>query len=283
MHSSRLREEIRQTAGKCVQIDPDTRTSARSYAAAVHAAGTAVASVEAVMGSQARHGFALLRPPGHHAEPDRAMGFCLFNNAAIAAEAARRQGAERVLILDWDVHHGNGTQAAFYNRADVLYMSVHQYPFYPGTGSPDEIGAGAGAGSTVNCALPAGQGDSEYGAVCHDLLLPIAREFQPNLILVSAGFDAHRADPLANMSLTERGFAAMCTLIVSVANECCPGRVVLLLEGGYSLQALPASVHACLEVLRGRTETFPAGVAMATTNAIRASRDALSPYWKSLR
>ena len=160
------------------------------------AAGASVQAVEEVLAGRARNAFALVRPPGHHAEPDRAMGFCLFNNVAIAAEAARRQGAERVLILDWDVHHGNGTQAAFWQRRDVLYMSVHQYPYYPGTGAPLEVGEGPGAGYTVNCGLPGGATDADYGALFQDLFLPVAQAYRPDVVLVSAGFDAHRDDPL---------------------------------------------------------------------------------------
>jgi acetoin utilization deacetylase AcuC-like enzyme len=282
IHSARLREEIRSSAGKAVEIDADTRTSPESYAAAVLAAGTAVAAVEAVMQGQAANAFALLRPPGHHATPNQAMGFCLFNNIAIAAEAARQKGAKRVLILDWDVHHGNGTQDAFYERPDVLYVSSHEYPLYPGTGAPSEVGAAKGAGYTVNCALPAGGGDAEYGAVFHDLFLPISAEFAPDIVLVSAGFDAHRADPLANMCVSERGFSAMCSQVVNLANGSCGGKVVLMLEGGYARDALALSVHACLEVLRGRKEDFVTGVSPSGARALRASQQVLRPYWKHL-
>jgi acetoin utilization deacetylase AcuC-like enzyme len=234
------------------------------------------------MEGKAENAFALLRPPGHHATPNQAMGFCLFNNVAIAAEAARRLGAERVLILDWDVHHGNGTQDAFYARSDVLYVSSHQYPLYPGTGAPTEIGVDQGKGFTVNCALPADQGDADYGAVFHDLFLPVCREFKPDIVVVSAGFDAHRADPLANMRVTERGFSAMCSQLVALANECCGGKIALMLEGGYALDALALSVHACLEVLRGWSEDFPTGVSASGARAIRASQETLSPYWRSI-
>jgi acetoin utilization deacetylase AcuC-like enzyme len=241
-----------------------------------------VGAVEEVMAARTKRAFALLRPPGHHAEPARAMGFCLFNNAAIAAEAALRLGAQRVLVLDWDVHHGNGTQFCFYKRRDVLYQSVHQYPFYPGTGAPTEVGEGPGAGFTVNCGLPAGQGDADYGALFHDLFLPIGSAYHPDLVLVSAGFDAHRADPLAQMRVSERGFAAMCSAAAQLAEESCAGKLVLLLEGGYSLDALAQSVHACLEVMDGRKDEFPHGATPATVEALRASRDALRPYWKHL-
>jgi acetoin utilization deacetylase AcuC-like enzyme len=227
------------------------------------------------MQGRAANAFALVRPPGHHARPAEAMGFCLINNAAVAAEAARRAGAERVMIVDWDVHHGNGTQEIFASRDDILYTSVHQYPFYPGTGAAEEIGVGAGKGATVNCPLPAGQDDADYGAVFHDLFLPVGRAFAPNLIIVSAGFDAHARDPLAEMGVTERGFAAMASSLVELAEGSCGGKLVLLLEGGYDLAALASSVRATLEVLTGRREEFPLGAGTDPVLAISAARDAL--------
>ena len=203
------------------------------------------------------------------------MGFCLFNNVAVAAEAALAHGAKRVLVLDWDVHHGNGTQASFYSRRDVLFCSSHQYPFYPGSGAPDETGEGDGLGFTVNVALPGGQGDADYGAVFHVIFLPRAQQYRPDLVLVSAGFDPHRADPLGGMDVTERGFAAMCSAAKSLAQEVCGGKLVLLLEGGYDLDGLSQSVHACVEVLAGaRTETFPSGAGRAAMQAIAATRAA---------
>jgi acetoin utilization deacetylase AcuC-like enzyme len=282
VHTPALRARLAATEGKHVVLDADTRVSPRSYEAALLAAGAAVGATEAVFKGLARNAFALVRPPGHHAEPGEMMGFCLLNNAAIAAEAARAAGAERVLVLDWDVHHGNGTQAAFWKRSDVLYQSVHQYPFYPGTGAPTDVGEGAGAGFTVNCGLPGGRTDADFGAVFHDLLLPVAAAFAPDLVIVSAGFDPHEDDPLGGMVCTERGFAAMCSLVKQFADATAGGRLVLLLEGGYSLVGLPRSVHACLEVLTGRTEEFPAGPNREATQAISASREALRPYWPTL-
>jgi acetoin utilization deacetylase AcuC-like enzyme len=276
VHAPAHREHLAALAGRRVRLDPDTAMSEGSYDAAVLAAGAAVRAVDAVWSGRADNAFALVRPPGHHAEAAQAMGFCLFNNAAIAAEAARRRGARRVLVLDWDVHHGNGTQHIFEARDDVLYMSSHQYPFYPGTGAPTEVGVGAGRGFTVNCALPAGQTDADYGAVFHDLFLPAARAFAPDLVLVSAGFDPHERDPLAEMRVTERGFAAMATAVAGLARETCGGKLVLLLEGGYDLAALPASVRACLEVMGGRHEDFPAGVGAEAPRAIAATRAALA-------
>ncbi|MGO8968691.1 MAG: histone deacetylase [Myxococcaceae bacterium] len=282
VHTPALRAQLAATAGKQVVLDADTQVSPKSYEAALLAAGAAVGAAEAVLNGQARNAFALVRPPGHHAEPNEMMGFCLLNNAAIAAEAARLAGAERVLVLDWDVHHGNGTQAAFWNRSDVLYQSVHQFPFYPGTGAPTEVGQDAGAGFTVNCGLPGGRTDADFGAVFHDLLLPIASGFAPHLVIVSAGFDPHEDDPLGGMLCTERGFAAMCSVVKQLAEATSGGRLVLLLEGGYSLGGLPRSVHACLEVLVGRKEEFPTGASREASHAIRLSLEALRPYWPML-
>jgi len=276
VHSARYLADIRALAGTTAALDPDTTMSPGSYDAATLAAGAAVGAVEEVWSGRADNAFALVRPPGHHAEAQGAMGFCLLNNAAIAALAARRLGAERVMVLDWDVHHGNGTQHIFQQRRDVLYLSSHQYPFYPGTGASEEVGAGEGAGYTVNCPLPAGQGDADYGAVFHDLFLPAGEAFRPDIIIVSAGFDAHARDPLADMLVTERGFAAMCTSLAELARNRCAGKLVLLLEGGYHLQALAQSVRACLEVLTGaRREDFPGGVGRDAPDVIEATQAAL--------
>lgn len=279
VHSKSLLAQLESTRGRSMVIDPDTATSPGTYDVARRAAGAAVEAVEAVYRGQARNAFALIRPPGHHAEPNRAMGFCFLNNAAIAAEAARALGAERVLILDWDVHHGNGTQACFEARNDVLFMSAHQYPFYPGTGAPHQVGTGLGAGYSVNCALPPDQTDSDYGAVFHDLFLPVANAFHPDVVIVSAGFDAHRHDPIGQMALTELGFAGMCTLARELAEQCCSGKLVMLLEGGYHLEALSQSVHACLEVLTGRSEQLPQSAGPEVTASLSKSKAALRPFW----
>jgi len=276
VHPGEYRAALASLAGRRVRLDADTTTSEGSWDAARLAAGAAIEAALATMSGRARNAFALVRPPGHHALPDQAMGFCLLNNAAIAAEAARRAGAERVLIVDWDVHHGNGTQDIFAARDDVLYMSVHQYPFYPGTGAAHEIGSGAGRGATVNCPLPGGQGDADYGAVFHDLFLPAARAFRPDLVIVSAGFDAHARDPLAEMRVTERGYAAMTSLLAQFADETCGGRIAMMLEGGYDLQALAASVRATLEGMTGRRDDFPGGPQTTTLHVIDQVRDALA-------
>ena len=275
VHSPEHRAQLQRLAGTRARLDPDTAMSEGSWEAAALGAGAAVGAVEAVWSGRAANAFALVRPPGHHAEASRAMGFCLLNNVAIAAQAARGLGARRVLVLDWDVHHGNGTQHIFEARSDVMYMSSHQYPFYPGTGAATEIGTGAGAGFTVNCPLPAGQNDADYGAVFHDLFLPAARAFAPDLVLVSAGFDPHERDPLAEMRVTEQGFAAMASAMAELAGACCGGKLVLLLEGGYDLSALAASTRACLEVLGGRREAFPRGVRGEAPRAVAETRAAL--------
>ena len=280
VHGPELLEEFRNIAGAHVAIDVDTFASPGTHDAALAAAGAAIEAVEAVLAGTHRTAFALVRPPGHHAEPNRMMGFCFINNAAVAAEAARALGAARVLILDWDVHHGNGTQAVFWERGDVLYQSVHQYPFYPGTGAAHETGERAGAGYTVNVPFPAGRTDADLGAAFQELFLPVAQAFRPDLVIVSAGFDAHEDDPLGGMLCTERGFAAMCSAVKSLAEEVAGGRLVLLLEGGYSLVGLPRSVHACLEVLGGRRDEFPPGASREAQRAIETSREALKPFWK---
>jgi acetoin utilization deacetylase AcuC-like enzyme len=279
IHDPAYVDAILALAGQTAQIDEDTAISPRSIEAALLAAGGAVSAVDALYDGVAENAFVWARPPGHHAEVGAAMGFCLFNNVAIAAEAARTRGAERVLILDWDVHHGNGTQHMFEHRRDVLTMSAHQYPHYPGTGAADEIGIGAGAGYAINCALPAGQGDADYGAAFESIFLPIADAYRPDLVIVSAGFDAHRADPLGDMNVTERGFAAMCTAARRLAEAHAGGRLILVLEGGYDLAGLSGSARGCLEVLTGANEEFPQG-ASRVRGALAASRAALASHWR---
>jgi acetoin utilization deacetylase AcuC-like enzyme len=257
--------------GNYAFIDEDTAMSPRSWEAARLAAGAAVHAVEEVWSGRAGNAFVLARPPGHHAERDRAMGFCLINNAAVAVEAARRGGAARVAVVDWDVHHGNGTQHIFERRSDVLFVSTHQFPLYPGTGAPSDVGLDEGAGFTVNCAMPPGQDDADYGAAFDDVVLPALDRFGPDLLIVSAGFDAHARDPLAQMRVTERGFAAMCAAVLARVP-----RAVLLLEGGYDLDALAGSVRACVEVMTGGSETFPTGAGSDAAGAVAATREAHS-------
>lgn len=236
-------------------LDAETPVSAGSYDAAVHAAGGFMAGVDAVMRGDVDSAFALVRPPGHHAVADRGMGFCLFNNVAIAARfALNRFNLSRVLIVDFDVHHGNGTQEAFYADPRVLYFSTHEYPFYPGTGPMEETGTGEGEGTTLNIPLAAGWGDEEFLRAFDDVLVPVAHRFRPELILVSAGFDAHWVDQLAMMRATVQGFARMTMILKSLADELCRGRLVFTLEGGYSLRVIASSVKAMFDVLLGNTE-----------------------------
>ena len=236
-------------------LDPDTVISSKSYQAALYAAGGLMVAVDRVMNGALDSAFALVRPPGHHAIRDRAMGFCIFNNVAIAAKSALSNfNLSRVLIADFDVHHGNGTQDAFYDDPGVLYFSTHEYPFYPGTGWKDEIGTGEGEGTTVNFPMIAGWGDDEYLRAFNEVLVPVARRFRPELILVSAGFDPHWADQLAAIRVTITGFAQMVRILKELAIELCQGRLVLGLEGGYNLQVVAASTKAAFDVLLGNSK-----------------------------
>lgn len=251
-HAPSYIDLIASTAGKPhFQLDMDTSTSAGSYEAALLAAGGLLELTKEVMKGTLHNGFALVRPPGHHAETNKAMGFCLFNNVAIGARYALKNfSLERVLIVDWDVHHGNGTQNAFYEDSRVLYFSTHRYPFfYPGTGAATEVGKGKGEGFTVNVPLPNGCGDAEYGNIFEVILKPIALQYQPQLVLVSAGFDIHYDDPLGGMEVTEKGFARMTQILMEIADATAQGRVVFTLEGGYDVSGQSRSVKAVLKEL----------------------------------
>ncbi|MFZ1120494.1 MAG: histone deacetylase [Candidatus Binataceae bacterium] len=264
-------------------FDPDTHTSPDSYQTALLAAGGVLTAVEAVMDGAADNAFAIVRPPGHHALATRAMGFCLFNNVAIAARYLnRRRGLKRVLVVDWDVHHGNGIQDIFYDSPEVLYFSTHQFPFYPGTGALDEVGFGAGAGYTVNAPMPATFGDNEYLRIFDDVLAPVVRQYRPEFILVSSGFDAHFRDPLGGMRVTEGGFAALARRVKRMAAECCGGRMAVALEGGYDLQALADSGRSVIEELgRAADEPLaPADDGARVIPIIERSHYFLSRYWK---
>ncbi len=251
VHPREHLELLEETARRGpARLDPDTYVSTASFEVARLAAGAAVDAARGVARGNVRAAFAAMRPPGHHAEAARAMGFCLLNNVAIAARALKREdGVERILLLDWDVHHGNGTQHLFEEDPDVLYVSTHQYPFYPGTGAAEEAGRGRGEGTTVNIPLPAGCGDAEYVGVMRRILVPVAMRFRPELLLVSCGFDAHRDDPLASMEVTANGFLAMARLARALADELCGGRLALVLEGGYAASGLTAGTGAVLDAL----------------------------------
>jgi acetoin utilization deacetylase AcuC-like enzyme len=242
------------------QLDADTVASPGTYRAALRAAGGAVAAVSAVLNGEAKRAFALGRPPGHHARPAAAMGFCFFNNVAVAArEAQAVQGIRRLAIVDVDVHHGNGTQESFYDDGSVLFVSTHQYPFYPGSGALDDTGRGDGLGATVNVPLPAGCGDAEYLAALDQVAVPALRRYRPEMLLVSLGFDGHWADPLANMQLTIGGYVALIERLAATADELCGGRLALVLEGGYDLNALGWGVVAVCRALRGEPWQDPIG------------------------
>jgi acetoin utilization deacetylase AcuC-like enzyme len=238
--------------GPAVLDDGDTVVSPASFDAALLAAGAVMAAVDAVASGLLRNAFCAVRPPGHHAESGRAMGFCLFNNIAVGARYAREHHRmKRVAIIDWDVHHGNGTQEIFYADPSVFYFSLHQYPFYPGTGARTERGTGDGFEYTLNIPLNAGSGHDEYIGAFRREILPAIDAFRPELIMISAGFDAHRLDPLAQMALTEDSFAGMTRLVMEAADSCCGGRIVSVLEGGYHLDALAASARAHILALQG--------------------------------
>ena len=236
-----------------IQLDPDTKLAPESLRVAKLAAGGVLAAVDAVVAGRARNAFATVRPPGHHALPSRAMGFCLLNSVAIAARyAQQKHGLKRVLIVDWDVHHGNGTQAMFYDDPSVLYFSTHQNPYYPYTGQAKEMGVGAGEGTTVNVPLVAGSGDTEIVEAFRNKLVPAADKFKPNFVLISAGFDAHRDDPLAGLGVTAEGYGSLTQIVIEIARRHASGRIVSALEGGYRLEALSESVVAHVGMLMGR-------------------------------
>ncbi len=293
VHDSRYLEAVAATAGRSVALDPDTCTSPESHDVALLAAGAAVVATEWAMGRTeptGRVGYAMARPPGHHAERDRAMGFCLYNNVAVAAAHALALGANRVAVVDYDVHHGNGTQHIFDRDPRVLYVSTHQYPYYPGTGAAGEVGEGEGAGFTLNVPLEAGATDADYDRVFTGAVLPVLRRFDPELLFVSAGFDADARDPLAGMRMSTAGFARLTRHLRELAAGCCGGRMVLVAEGGYDLRALAEGLAASLDVVAG-TEADPpptgaaappAGETRRADEALQAVRAAQQPYWGAL-
>ncbi|PKM79925.1 MAG: histone deacetylase [Firmicutes bacterium HGW-Firmicutes-13] len=233
-------------------LDMDTIISKNSYEVALLSAGGSITAVDKVMKGELDNVFAFIRPPGHHAEPRRGMGFCLFNNAAIAAyHAMKEYNLERILIVDWDVHHGNGTQLIFYHDPRVLYFSIHQSPAYPGTGMVDEVGAGKGEGYTINVPVPPSTGDNDYELILREILVPVCDEYKPQLIIVSSGQDAHQNDPLAGMVLSSQAYGMMSGIMKEIADKYCGGKVVLLLEGGYNLNALAEAVFSILNTLAG--------------------------------
>jgi acetoin utilization deacetylase AcuC-like enzyme len=285
-HDRRYVDALEGLSGRAGNLDPDTYISPRSIEVAKLAAGGSIDLALRIARREARRGLGLVRPPGHHAESTRAMGFCLFNNVAIAARALEASaGLERIAIVDWDVHHGNGTQHLFEAERDVLFVSLHQFPFYPGTGALEEMGSDSGTGSTVNLPLPAGCGDAEYLALFDAIVVPVLLEFRPEMVLVSAGFDAHASDPLAGMRVSTRGFAGMAERVRAVAEDLCDGRLVLTLEGGYDLDALGESVAGVLDRLSApEPRPIPApSPGSAMESRITALREAHATHWSSLR
>jgi acetoin utilization deacetylase AcuC-like enzyme len=279
VHTPGHLDRVRAAAeGGGAWLDPDTHVSARSFEVALLSAGGAIKATE--LWAQGLVPFALIRPPGHHATPNEAMGFCLFNNVAIAAARLLQGGYERVAIVDWDVHHGNGTQDAFYSEARMLFASLHQWPLYPGSGFFTECGEGDALGHIVNVPLPAGSGDGDYLATLDEVVLPVVEQFAPQALLVSAGMDIHRGDPLGGMLVGEAGFAAMTLRLLQLAQMQCDGRLAFILEGGYDRQATAAGVEAVLRALMDERAAEPAPGALRAGPAIKRARGTQAKYWK---
>jgi acetoin utilization deacetylase AcuC-like enzyme len=291
VHNPFYIKTVANTEGKMhSQLDPDTGLSARSFEIARLAAGGLLQGVDTLLSPDPgpltpRSIFAFVRPPGHHAEPDRGMGFCIFNNVAIAARyAGKKYGLKRILIVDWDLHHGNGTQRAFYDDPAVLFFSSHQYPYYPGSGSFNESGSGKGEGFTVNAPFPSGFGDAEYLSVYARILVPIALDYMPELILVSAGFDPFAQDPLGGMNVTGEGFGALAGLVQDIAHRTCDGRILITLEGGYHSEGLRSGVRAVLQTLLGRPAPAPKNAPSAGVEGVIERIISIhKKYWKNLK
>ncbi|MCX7858066.1 MAG: histone deacetylase [Deltaproteobacteria bacterium] len=283
IHERAYVEFIASTKGSRRRLDPDTYVSPLSYDAAIRAAGAVIVLSDAIMKGYVKNGFALVRPPGHHAERSRAMGFCLFNNVAIGARYLQNKyGIQRISIIDFDLHHGNGTQNSFYNEKGVLYFSTHQYPYYPGTGWLDEIGENEGKGYTVNVPLSYGMGDEDYVFVFNEILLPILNQYKPDFIMVSAGFDAYYKDPLGGMSLTENGYSLITKILLSLSEKLCEGRLLCVLEGGYNVEGLAICVKKVIEVLKNsssRDLNKPTNPSKKAIHTVEEVKKRLSPYW----
>ena len=289
IHTSHHIDTVANTANmESFHLDGDTPTSPRSYEAALVAAGSSIELVDYVLDGKISSGFALVRPPGHHAESDRAMGFCLFNNIAVAAAHARdAHDLERILIVDWDLHHGNGTQHSFYGDKKVLYSSTHQYPYYPGTGHYQETGQGEGQGYTVNFPLPPGQGDDEYLAIFQEIIEPLAARYKPQLVLVSAGYDTYIDDPLGHMNVTTDGYGKLTAVLKRIAQAHCNGKLVFFLEGGYNIDGLVQGVRRVLEVSMGKVDPdipdTATGLDQRFIGYLDMIKETLRPYWDSLQ
>jgi acetoin utilization deacetylase AcuC-like enzyme len=248
VHQPAYIDAITATRGRAVMLDPDTFTSPETEEIARLAAGAVVVAVEEVLSGAGRRALVLVRPPGHHAEPDRAMGFCLYNNVAVAAAAARASGLSRVAIVDYDVHHGNGTQTMFYADPSVLFVSSHQYPYYPGTGPASDIGRGEGRGYTVNFPMEVGATDADYDLVYREAVIPLLEQYRPEVVLISAGFDAHERDPLGGMRMTSAGYGQLTARLIAAADKLCAGRIVFVTEGGYDTSALAECCQGVIDL-----------------------------------
>jgi acetoin utilization deacetylase AcuC-like enzyme len=289
IHTPSYVEYIASTAGeRSVYLDPDTATSPESYEIARLAVGGLCNAIDSVIEGKADNAFAFVRPPGHHAEADSAAGFCIFNNVAIGAmHAIVKHGLKRILIVDWDLHHGNGTQHSFYSDPRILYFSTHQYPYYPGTGSLQEVGQGKGEGYTINVPLRGGAGDASFVKIFRKILRPVALEFKPELVLLSAGFDTYFQDPLGSMRVTPEGFAALTRILLEIADSCCRGRLVAVLEGGYHVAGLTKSVKTVLEEMLDETHFSKEKLSSLereadedTNHVIEQVISRINPYWK---
>lgn len=288
VHTPHYIDFVASTAGKShVILDPDTMTSAETYEISKLAVGGLLNAIDAVIAGDVDNAFALVRPPGHHAGAANSAGFCVFNNIAVGAMHARyKHDVKKILIVDWDLHHGNGTQKMFYTDRQVLYFSTHQYPYYPGTGSWQEIGEGMGLGFTVNVPLTRGAGNGTYVSAFRKILTPIALAYQPQLILLSAGFDIFFKDPLGGMRVTPEGFAAMARILLNIADECCDGKLVAVLEGGYHVGGLTQSVRATLAEMTDETHITDAKLAGLEADADEQNKQVINkiislqlPYW----
>jgi acetoin utilization deacetylase AcuC-like enzyme len=282
-HDPRFVEALGKLRGETGYLDPDTYVSADSVEVARLAAGSLVAMVDAMLDGPVPKGVALLRPPGHHARPARAMGFCLLNNVAVAAAHARARGVERIAVIDWDVHHGNGTQEIFWGDPNVLYVSTHQSPFYPGTGEADEVGVGRGEGYTVNVPLAAGGGDAVYASAFERVVLPVVESYAPDLVLVSAGFDASARDPLAQMQLSSNAFRWMSRELSRLATRSAKGRMALVLEGGYDLVALEGGLRGAIEgMLTGQADDISGARGLEQDEGIARAARSAKRVWKGV-
>jgi acetoin utilization deacetylase AcuC-like enzyme len=283
IHSPAYVRLLKETSGKPpVTLDPDTSTSKTTYDTALLAAGGGIKAVDLVAEGRIGNAFALVRPPGHHAEVSRAMGFCFFNNAAIAAEhLIRARGLRRILIVDWDIHHGNGTQQAFYDRSDILYFSTHQTPLYPGTGGFHEVGEGKGEGYTLNIPLRPGKNDQDFLWIFQNILRPVAASFEPDFVIVSAGFDIAEGDPIGRMSVSRAGFGWLAAEVMAAAEGPAGGRVVMFLEGGYDLSALKDGVKEVLLRMSGTVAEPPrdARLSAALAREIGPALAGVKKYW----